>query len=236
MISGNQTWSTQGPVNIIQEGSGELLRLFTRHPPAVPAPSQFFPFQLTTENSPTIMHRNTTTFPTTSTNFLPSVGSSVFSTTNQAPGFRHRIDGQVCTIDVTSNVDLFQDTHSFNAIYALANGPNFEVPAKQAIRRTRSDEYRGASFPGMNVVRSRQRSVKSVSGIPKSPAIVSLQIYQHGPPPFPTTRQRVFFYHKNDPYYGFTNFSPHPVMYKNKKYPTSEHLFQSFKVITFLNC
>jgi hypothetical protein len=44
------------------------------------------------------------------------------------------------------------------------------------------------------------------------------------------TRHRILFYHKNDPHYGFTNFSPHPVMYLGRKYPTSEHLFQSFKV------
>ncbi|KAJ7757694.1 hypothetical protein DFH07DRAFT_742103 [Mycena maculata] len=43
------------------------------------------------------------------------------------------------------------------------------------------------------------------------------------------TRARILFYHKNDPHYGFTNFSSHPVFYDNKRYPTSEHLFQSFK-------
>ncbi|KAJ6507726.1 hypothetical protein C8R47DRAFT_1208766 [Mycena vitilis] len=43
------------------------------------------------------------------------------------------------------------------------------------------------------------------------------------------TRARVLFYHKTDPHYGFTNFSAHPVFYDNKRYPTSEHLFQSFK-------
>ncbi|KAK7006220.1 DUF1768 domain-containing protein [Favolaschia claudopus] len=43
------------------------------------------------------------------------------------------------------------------------------------------------------------------------------------------TRPRILFYHKTDPHYGFTNFSPHPVFYDNKRYPTSEHLFQSFK-------
>ncbi|THU94582.1 DUF1768-domain-containing protein [Dendrothele bispora CBS 962.96] len=42
-------------------------------------------------------------------------------------------------------------------------------------------------------------------------------------------RPKVYFYHKDDPHYGFTNFSPHPVIYKGKRYPTSEHLFQSFK-------
>ena len=42
---------------------------------------------------------------------------------------------------------------------------------------------------------------------------------------------KILFYNKHEPYYGFTNFSNHPVMYERKKYPTSEHLFQSFKVL-----
>jgi hypothetical protein len=46
-------------------------------------------------------------------------------------------------------------------------------------------------------------------------------------------RRRILFYHHSDPHYGFTNFSKHPVIYKNKRYPTSEHLFQSFKVSYF---
>ncbi|KAF9223629.1 DUF1768-domain-containing protein [Gyrodon lividus] len=41
----------------------------------------------------------------------------------------------------------------------------------------------------------------------------------------------VFFYEKNAPFYEFTNFSSHDVMYKGKRYPTSEHLFQSFKFL-----
>jgi len=45
-------------------------------------------------------------------------------------------------------------------------------------------------------------------------------------------KRRILFYHKHQPYYGFTNFSPHPVKYKGKQYPTSEHLFQSFKVLS----
>ncbi|KAE9400898.1 DUF1768-domain-containing protein [Gymnopus androsaceus JB14] len=42
-------------------------------------------------------------------------------------------------------------------------------------------------------------------------------------------RHQILFYHKAKPYYGFTNFSAHPVIYNGKRYPTSEHLFQSFK-------
>ncbi|KAJ7665083.1 DUF1768-domain-containing protein [Mycena polygramma] len=45
----------------------------------------------------------------------------------------------------------------------------------------------------------------------------------------PQARQRILFYHRTDPHYGFTNFSPHPVRYGGKEYLTSEHLFQAFK-------
>ena len=43
-------------------------------------------------------------------------------------------------------------------------------------------------------------------------------------------RPKILFYNKHEPHYGFTNFSPHSVVYRGKRYPTSEHLFQSFKV------
>ena len=45
--------------------------------------------------------------------------------------------------------------------------------------------------------------------------------------------RRILFYDRQRPYYGFTNFSNHPVKYDGKTYPTSEHLFQSFKVSSF---
>jgi hypothetical protein len=43
-------------------------------------------------------------------------------------------------------------------------------------------------------------------------------------------RPKILFCNKDEPYYGFVNSSPHPVDYRGKKYPTTEHLFQSFKV------
>ncbi|KAJ3888024.1 hypothetical protein F5879DRAFT_970177 [Lentinula edodes] len=78
---------------------------------------------------------------------------------------------------------------------------------------------------------------------PNSPAVwkpnhsiarTNLSPNAHGPRPTTMAvaiapRPRVLFYHKHHPHYGFTNFSPHPVIYKGKRYPTSEHLFQSFK-------
>ena len=50
----------------------------------------------------------------------------------------------------------------------------------------------------------------------------------------PLRRRQILFYDRQHPYYEFTNFSEHPVKYKGKKYPTSEHLFQSFKVSRLL--
>jgi hypothetical protein len=42
--------------------------------------------------------------------------------------------------------------------------------------------------------------------------------------------RRIYFYHRFQSHYGFTNFSPHPVTFQDKDYPTSEHLFQALKV------
>lgn len=42
---------------------------------------------------------------------------------------------------------------------------------------------------------------------------------------------KILFYHAHDPYYGFTNFSPDPIEYNGKKYPTSEHLFQAHCIV-----
>lgn len=43
-------------------------------------------------------------------------------------------------------------------------------------------------------------------------------------------RLPILFYHRTEPHFGFTNFSAHPVEYDGRVYPTSEHLFQAFKV------
>jgi hypothetical protein len=71
------------------------------------------------------------------------------------------------------------------------------------------------------------RSQTSANTPPNTPATP----HPHGSRPSRTpTRHRILFYHRRDPHYGFTNFSSHPVFYQGKRYPTSEHLFQSFKV------
>lgn len=72
---------------------------------------------------------------------------------------------------------------------------------------------------------SRQRRRQSVQPLNHIVHAAPAQLAPHT-----TVRPRILFYHRHDAHYGFTNFSPHPVMYQGKKYPTSEHLFQSFKV------
>jgi hypothetical protein len=39
----------------------------------------------------------------------------------------------------------------------------------------------------------------------------------------------IYFYDSDQPFFAFTNFSPHQVVYEKRAYPTSEHLFQAFK-------
>jgi len=58
---------------------------------------------------------------------------------------------------------------------------------------------------------------------------IAVYLYDLPPSPPPSIPSTVFFYHRKDPHYCFTNFSPHKVEYEGKIYPTSEHLFQAFK-------
>lgn len=62
------------------------------------------------------------------------------------------------------------------------------------------------------------------SPVPAHPSPTSSTTVSNGTP------KKILFYHAHDPYYGFTNFSPDPIQYNGKTYPTSEHLFQSMKV------
>lgn len=54
--------------------------------------------------------------------------------------------------------------------------------------------------------------------------------YETAPESTESERRPILFYHRNEPHFGFTNFSDHPVEYHGRIYPTSEHLFQAFKV------
>ncbi|KAG8896675.1 hypothetical protein FRB99_008762 [Tulasnella sp. 403] len=45
----------------------------------------------------------------------------------------------------------------------------------------------------------------------------------------PTVPRVIRFSSPNQPYYGFTNYSPHEILYQKKRYPTAEHLYQALK-------
>ncbi|KAF8910520.1 hypothetical protein CPB84DRAFT_1672821 [Gymnopilus junonius] len=158
----------------------------------------------------------------------------------QAPVYR--VEERSRTIYVASDVDPSQwDTHSLNTIFTLTEASeNGLEPSIEPMRRTqsyvdtqviitedtsdRSDESR-VNSPRISLYQPRRPGVKKTS-----PALSTPEGHRRVSPIKATpSRPRILFYHKHNPYYGFTNFSPHPVIYNGKKYPTSEHLFQSFK-------
>jgi len=192
------------------------------------------------------------TSPSTPSKSLPALGTSCKSpTTKQAPVYR--IEERSRTVYIASDVDPSQwDTHSLDTIFTLAEVPESDQdhPTEQPIRRTKSHvdsqvalspdpldriERKHESAPRFSIFRARLPGIKSAPLHPST----NLALRDDSPlgstsKPF-SARTRILFYHKDDPYYGFTNFSPHPVIYKGKKYPTSEHLFQSFKVNSVSN-
>lgn len=187
------------------------------------------------------------TSPSTTTKALPSFPG--ISPTSGRP-VQYRIEERKRTVYVTSDVAPAEwDQGSLETIFTLAEGAQSEQNVGDndgdRSRRTRSlvetqititeDESLETSCdardmslsPRLSTNRLRKsgnrssglQMTKSTSNIPDSPRRSPLQ-----------ARPRILFYHRADPHYGFTNFSPHPVVYKGKRYPTSEHLFQSFKV------
>ncbi|KAF9533960.1 hypothetical protein CPB83DRAFT_756646 [Crepidotus variabilis] len=176
--------------------------------------------------------------------FLPAPSPT---TTKQAPIYR--IEERSRTIYVASDVDPSQwDANSLNTIFTLAEVPELDGDTDQPIRRTqsysttqvlpspqtseRSSSDDSATSPRYSVYRSpRRQGVRSAGAgfpIPSNPRVSTMNMPspQHASP---KPRGRILFYHRQDPHYGFTNFSAHPVIYNGRRYPTSEHLFQSFK-------
>jgi hypothetical protein len=148
------------------------------------------------------------------------------------------------SIYVTTDILPSQwDTAQLNHILDLGEIPPGEDVSRQdiRIRLTRSMPDRPVIFypeieakPVADIVEPPRRSSayhrrreSKVDAAMKHP--ITSPTSRRGSPRSPT-RARVLFYNKSDPHYGFTNFSAHPVVYDNKRYPTSEHLFQSFKV------
>lgn len=163
---------------------------------------------------------------------------------------QYRIEERRRIIYVTTSEPSLQlSSQTLDELFNLADIPDADNDKLSATfpRRTRSFEERGIyrdshSYGNLHrqddssrprrYLHKKNASVATPyfakNDLPASPASSSRsgirQSWMMVPP------ARILFYHKHDPHYGFTNFSPHPVMYKGKCYPTSEHLFQSFKV------
>jgi len=151
---------------------------------------------------------------------------------------QYRIEERSRTLYVTSDVSPPQWEH-LEQIFSLAEeaettsqidtrlSTSFNAEARAII----SEDAGHTTSP-----ESRSRFVRSGSSRSRRSEFVPSPNSGTHPSDFPRrgsprtlVRPRILFYHKHDPHYGFTNFSDHPVSYKDKKYPTSEHLFQSFK-------
>lgn len=188
------------------------------------------------------------TSPSSSTKSLPALGSCSSPTTKQP--VQYRIEERRRTVYVTSDVSPSQwDPQSLNNIFTLAEEPEngqSETNEQPPVRRTRSlvetqvlivEDNTNIPPPDARDSSATRSSPHRSSRRPGSKSAMTLRVPESAPPDSPRrsprsspTRSRILFYHKHDPHYGFTNFSAHPVIYKGKKYPTSEHLFQSFKV------
>ncbi|KAJ7683700.1 hypothetical protein B0H17DRAFT_1205000 [Mycena rosella] len=141
------------------------------------------------------------------------------------------------SIYVTTDIAPSQwDEAQLNRILDLGEIPAGDHDSRDIrIRLTRSMPDRPVIFypeieakPAADIVEAPRRA----SAYHRSRADSAMRIPAASPrrgSPRTPTRARILFYHKTDPHYGFTNFSAHPVFYDNKRYPTSEHLFQSFK-------
>ncbi|KAF8630184.1 hypothetical protein AX15_003063 [Amanita polypyramis BW_CC] len=189
------------------------------------------------------------TSPSDATSSLPPSEGYLSPTTSRKGGTtQYRIEERTRTIYVTSDKDPSKwDQHSITEILKVTEIADTDPShSRLSIRRSKSqplDLQMPVSDPRSSVSSPDSKEIPprtaSKSHKRDTKAGISLQIPStHTPSPFSpirlssqrsTERQRVLFYHKHDPYYGFTNFSPHPVVYKGNKYPTSEHLFQSFK-------
>ncbi|KAJ7168649.1 hypothetical protein C8R46DRAFT_1033857 [Mycena filopes] len=115
----------------------------------------------------------------------------------------HRDRIRVVSLSMSDRPVLFCPEIEAKPAPEIVEAPPRRSSAYHRHRDSRADM--GVRIPNMTPISSRR-------GSPRTP-----------------TRGRILFYHKTDPHYGFTNFSSHPVFYDGKRYPTSEHLFQSFK-------
>lgn len=139
--------------------------------------------------------------------------------------------------------DQFSGSSSLKNLKNRYHGSTSDLPSTINLGGESRVRPRRGSYP---FPKSQQTAIRAISQLPpKQPTSNQLQRQWHVNAydqrkttslvvrtPLAQQPRRIYFYHKTDPYYGFTNFSDHPVVFNGQRYPTSEHLFQSLKVST----
>ncbi|KAK7682516.1 hypothetical protein QCA50_014316 [Cerrena zonata] len=191
------------------------------------------------------------TTPTTPQTAIPIITSKVYTTQpiySSGGSVQYRVEERRRTIYVTSDVP--PNSQAMNELFTLSE---HRVPEADefdddvnARRRTKSLEEREVHIydhlASDQRAKADSRKTKRRSGHHKQSSSSSRHSYARTTPPTSPTsfsslgqpwtmiqQPPILFYHKHEPHYGFTNFSAHEVVYNGKAYPTSEHLFQSFK-------
>jgi len=151
----------------------------------------------------------------------PTNGVQVRTRSNSTPpnSFLHNQNLHVAQSWATGNVG---DTVQPQGQDLIEVGGRSATHVIRGSGRRNSDAYPAALIPGRMPISSVHSPI--IPGVTtNAPRVLRARKDSY-------RRRRILFYHKHEPYYGFTNFSAHPVMYEGRKYPTSEHLFQSLKV------
>lgn len=164
---------------------------------------------------------------------IPAAPTTPASPTGNPP-VRYRVEERTRTIYVTSDVPPVQwDTRNLGSLFPqCGNGQDTVLEPVQRTRSRIQTQYiitEEAESPSRSQPRSAP-AVLPIQGQHSRHSNPSSPLVSYPNHPFKGPRSRILFYHRQDPHYGFTNFSPHNVRYNGKVYPTSEHLFQSFKV------
>jgi hypothetical protein len=157
---------------------------------------------------------------------LPTMSSANSATSSKPtspidkPAVTYRVEERTRTIYVQSSQPPSEwDPQDVRSLFDKRN-----VTAEPIVNSNRQTDY---------IVAQDTSPLAGRKSLSPTPILTPHSRRSNPPSPnrsFRDVRPRILFYHKHDPHYGFTNFSPHPVNYNGKVYPTSEHLFQSFKV------
>ena len=167
----------------------------------------------------------------------PLVFPQPFPTSSRTPhekysqtlfGTNKLIRGSTTSLEIHKEAPVAQQGRPRTQSLPQQNSPSINI---------RQDSSSSTMSIARNVEPQRTQSLTENSPTTMSGSNLSwpmLAAQKAEPQSRPPLRRRILFYDWTRPYYCFSNFSPHPVKYKGKTYPTGEHLFQSFKASNFV--